>query len=116
MGPEEANKIIAEFMGEGKFLGKDSPTCGYDVYWSGKASQSLDALVPVWEKLDLSFQIDNYTCFDDHRAWQVIFTGLGYKESCAMCGTVESRNILEEHRDLKKAAAIATAKAIQELK
>ena len=53
MTPQEANKIIAEYMGN------DSITCMIRYH------ESLDALVPVWEKLGADISITNSDCFKE---------------------------------------------------
>lgn len=54
MTTDEADKIIAAYMnfklilrGDTYFIGNHKELCVSDIY-----SESLDALVPVWEKLD----------------------------------------------------------------
>lgn len=91
MTQEEANKIIAEYMG----VPEDS--IGYS--WSNY-SKSLDALVPVWEKMralqvNVQWAIKSHTVFISslHGNWQ-----------------------RGDSLDIKQAAAIATARAIKELK
>jgi hypothetical protein len=104
MTSQEANKIIAEFMGV-----KVEDDCPYTeamhggemtkVYGSPYFS-SLDALVPVWEKLNL----DGGWVYDScggKESWIITFTGK--EESGEWCPTIQ------------EAAAIATAKAIQEM-
>ena len=59
MNNEEVNRVIAEFMGtDGKGLiatrkgvGEYSISNPLDIY-----TRSLDALVPVWEKLDTGYR------------------------------------------------------------
>jgi len=108
MNAESANKIIAEYMG-GPYEG-DSMYCSFD----GEAIipdiedqikehyLSLDALVPVWEKLNKTkksgyLEITQSTI----SGWQVAFRGT---------------YIASLGDSLPEAAAIATAKMIKELK
>ena len=114
---EEVNKIIAEFDGW-KFI---ETICTGNMttldiweqdgskyhYGSGevpeKYTESLDALVPVWEKLrlDANWRIKLVTDYTNGVGWSVTVAPSPDE-------TVEG--------DLRKAAAIATAKAILELK
>lgn len=110
MTTDEANKIIAEFMGEwrAKFapeLKMDHANIPYEY------SDSLDLLVPVWKKLlshDLAFTPSMFC------------NPLGYYEFCVTPSTEDGD---DERWDgcsgnsvlPSEAAAIATAKAIKEL-
>lgn len=87
MKPCDADRIIAEYMGAlvtGEYVQESES--GYFLTYS----QSLDALVPVWEKLDIRSCINN--------AIFILQCAKQYK----------TNNIFES-------AAIATAKAILEL-
>ena len=95
MRPEEADKIIAEFMG----LKHNMPFVSYkdsDTIVSVEYSQSLDALVPVWEKL---------TGGKNHALWDCLKNIIDDDES-----------IWSISGNFTQAAAIATAKAIKEIK
>lgn len=102
MTTKEANIIIAEFMGEEHYYylhpryGGATTDGEYDIC----ISDSLDALVPVWEKLK-SFNLEfgtnvnsEYLCFYD----------------------TDRMNVGVSGHTIQEAAALATAKAIQELK
>ncbi len=84
MTDEEVNKIIAEFMGE--------------KIWEGILlyTESLDMLIPVWEKLNCSPMFN-------------IYKG---RVQCSL-GFISERVIKNTYT---LAAAYATAKAIKELK
>lgn len=89
MEPQEANKIIAEYMGVSleTFL----------TYNLKSYSKSLDAIVPVWEKLEIRMSLDmNYR---DMSPWACVCV----YEIAAFGETIQ------------EAAAIATAKAILEI-
>lgn len=122
MTPQEANEIIAEFMG-GPYIGD---SCVDDeMYYSGlgisyegryckgdfvcpkcknipKHYLSLDALVPVLEKL----KDKDFECF----CWLNINKGTN---SCEW--KMNGRHDIEENESPSVALAIATAKAIVEL-
>jgi hypothetical protein len=99
MTPQEANKIIAEFMGNINPVPSNIDELSekqkkiYQPY-----AYSLDALVPVWEKMKLrqyfSYESGIFRIYKSkHRNnW----SGIG--------------------KTIQEAAAIATAKAIEELK
>ena len=94
MTVDDANRIIAEYMGHDAYNLFKYPNC--TVY-----SESLDALVPVLEKIGKDF--DCYLCRDrngDINGWVFYFQG------CKIEHTADT---------LQEAACIATAKAIQEL-
>lgn len=97
MTPEDVNKIIAEYMDlRGQWNGKEYVYKSY--------SDSLDALVPVWEKI---YQIPGVTsklslrclldCARDILRW-----------------TSVSRS-LEDLTPIQEAVSITTAQVIQEL-
>lgn len=94
MTANEANKIIAEYMGMRvgifwKFL-------GCSLRWGAFYTESLDTLVPVWEKLDM-----NETHF--------------YQESATLYHDDFPDGVDGKGKTLQEAAAIATANLIQEL-
>jgi hypothetical protein len=103
MKVEEANRIVAEFMG-GPYEG-DSAYCDDDsddlipeIEEKIKNHYvSLDALVPVWEKLSSSIQI-YHSPLNDYS----VRTPFGQELS-------------DKHETIQQAACIATAKAIKEL-
>ena len=115
MKVEEANKIIAKFMGW-KFSQLVGFTNGYG-YMRNKGEElltehfedyyiSLDKLVPVWEKLK-----------PETDEWVIT---LGKTISSGFSGyyaqVIEVYNSIEsEGNTIQEAAAIATAKAIKEL-
>jgi len=91
MTTEEANKIIAEFMG-----GSD-----LQIAFTGMYSHSLDTLVPVWDKMN------------ENRVTLEHFGNCskGYSADLNL-----SHNYETYSNTIQEAAAIATAKAIKELK
>ena len=98
MKTEEANKIIAEYMGENLIV----PVNINELSGSQKKIYqpyiySLDALVPVWEKLG----VDDMDLHPLRGECYIYWRGLGIK------GKGET---------VQEAACIATAKAIKELK
>ncbi len=106
MKSSEANKIIAEYMGytvypnDAEFIPQGMM---HVKEYSLAYSQSLDALVPVWEKLNLICDFDICRSLDDK--WRFClknFTG-------SIVFSYESNSVQE-------AAAIATAKAILEIR
>lgn len=117
MKVSEADKIIAEFMRlvvEKKTLGKtsymilnDIPAETIEIYKGGKLnpprySQSLDALVPVWEKLDDYVRLETLITAEGDDYWGV------------NVGTYTKKHLGLE-QTIQQAAAIATAKCILEL-
>lgn len=95
MKSEEANKIIAEFMGTGVWVPVDNDCGELETLYSW----SLDALVPVWEKLDKKPICISQGINQCEGKWFVqygLFDG-------------------GERETIQEAAAIATAKAIQEM-
>lgn len=92
MKAEQANRIIAEFMGT--YNRRDN-----DGYWLPSPNyQSLDALVPVWEKLrkrDFKF------AFRDNYEFLII--------------TTKDKYNFGDGETIQQAACIATAKTIKEL-
>ena len=114
MTNEEVNRIIVDFMGWefdyhkiGVMLVEDGETCDYSELYT----ESLDALVPVWERLD------NHTV--------TTFDGIllsYYKDKDSACFIViEGYDSIDSYHDsdtratIQEAAAHATAKAIKEL-
>lgn len=91
MKPQEANKIIAEFMGSSYYKNEND--------YSGMFSKSLDALMPVIEKL----KDDNFECF----CWLNINKGTN---SCEW--KINGRHDIEENESPSVSLAIAIAKAI----
>ncbi len=107
---EQANRIITEFMGlEFESLGnREGEYRNMMVYrYEGRRcvkpaySESLDALVPVWEKLKGHYEID---FFDEGRAHFNV-----------VCPEYNEVMQMETESNIFKAACIATAKAIKEL-
>jgi len=101
MKVNEANKIIAEYMGEeivkglGIKAGRVSTRVDPSAYYIDKFySESLDSLIPVWDQL---------RCYPNFYR---------YKAKYQCCFTV---GFTETSDTLTQAAAIATAKAILEL-
>ena len=95
MSDEEANRIIAEFMGLGNKRGKVYVRNMVTTY-----TESLDAQIPVWEKLDsieTTLKRFNRKRFD--------ICGLGY-----------SWIVSEEKKTIQQSSAHALVKAILALK
>lgn len=88
MNENEVNKIIAEYMKMGKVQQE---------FHAHLYSESLDALVPVWDKLD----IYRLFSFDSN-----IFRIYKNKHKAHWKGTGKT---------IQQAAAIATARCVQEL-
>ena len=105
MKAQEANKIIAEYMGNTNPVPVNlDKLSARQLKMYLPYMYSLDALVPVWEKLST---IDLRLCgvgYDCH----FYETNIGYKFKLA--------DNFSEGKTIQEAAAIATAKAIQELK
>lgn len=110
MESSEADKIIAEFMGFEFRYGEQG---FYPVYTDGNLvptisragpeyTSSLDALVPVWEKLETKGKYTDVN-FWRQRGKKYVF--------CNLCFSIKV-----ESETIQQAAAIATAKAILELK
>lgn len=105
MKNEEVNRIIAEYMGcywnENDSEYNDSVTGAPIPYYP----VSLDALVPVWEKLN-----------DDHNIAPTL--EFGRMEGHVVCFWTNHYDPAENtiSTNFHKAAAYATAKAIKELK
>jgi len=120
MDDKEANKIIAEFM-ERKLVKRGH-------YWflldcmgelESVYTKSLDALIPVWEKLknmDLEFTIETiYTDEEQPDDYNMYFADLPDIEVCETCHTRKSNYPQHSSSSIQQAAAYATAKAILEL-
>lgn len=91
MNDKEVNKIIAEFMG---FNESDIEVGCYPKY-----TNSLDALVPVWEKLKTKqVRLGDSYGFDQCQ----LYTGI-------------DPTIWSDGKTVQQAAAHATAKAIKEI-
>ena len=107
MTPETANKIIAEYMGgpykgDSMYCSLDGETIIPDIEDQIKEHYlSLDALVPVWEKLSNRNTLSMVTG-DDIRVY--------YSPQ------ITNYRQIVQAETIQQAAAIATAKAIQELK
>ena len=129
MDTQEANRIIAEFMGW-EFVRRDHELQGdvwrnkEDGVYSSKYrynydqvpegySESLDALVPVWEKLTTARIDINMQGGIRPIAFLTIYNMVPkHKQDESLWGD----DHYEIQRDtIQEAAAIATAKAIQEL-
>lgn len=100
MTDEEVNKIIAEFMGGIPRI-ELKPNIGMPVpyYYQPLFTQSLDALVPVWDKCGLEPMFDSFTSNSGKTSYQCWFNVEG--KPTAICETRQ------------KSAAHATAKAIE---
>jgi len=113
----EANKIIAEYMNwkiihNGNALGIPSDSDpnvnqGISFGWSYLPSESLDVLVPVWEKIHSeslwSIGIESETM----ECWQITWH---------LFGNNKIDFISDLDTTIQQAAAVATAKAILELR
>jgi hypothetical protein len=105
MTDQEVNKIIAEYMGwrrkgnHNKWFDENNKQRNF----LSKYTTSLDALVPVWEKLGPRFK-------------SVIYIGWLKKGSTGYADGVQVNNKYGHGETIQQAAARATAKAIQELK
>ncbi len=95
MQKQEARKIIAEYMG---YRDAFNPCCGKNDIEIEKYS-SLDALIPVWEKIRKGFNINLINSVDKY--YCSVNNGEYYKDDFA--------------ETIQEAAAIATAKAIREI-
>lgn len=112
MKPEEANKIIAEFMGWKPHLNLELIELKTGTNEARKEvdyTQSLDALIPVWEKLP---------CFDllinkHSNGITVAFDSFDFETFDSNYEIWVKR--MGKAKTIQEAAAIATAKAIQEL-
>ena len=123
MDSNEANKIIAEFMGyyyigiENKRL-EDLPCliltrkCDGERIYKYPYSESLDALVPVWQKLKEDFDLYHFDIGFNGNEFSVDITFENKAE--ALDDTIMRSNCAWSNT-IQEAAAIATAKAIKEL-
>jgi len=102
---EEANRICAEFMGWELSPGftESKTKRGYCIE-GYHPSDDLNVLVPAWEKLELIVHFDICRPLEDKNRWQFYL--------CSYTGTVKYQ---ANGETIQEAAAIATAKAIQEL-
>jgi hypothetical protein len=109
MSEEEINKTIAEYMGW-KFADiidghANLWKCGDDIFISRHFTQSLDALVPVIEKLDKEIWLQ----FKRHNVKNYHLIAVGTKENVHF-------ETAGNFKDASLALAIACAKVIKELK
>lgn len=119
MNTDQADKVIGEYMGwvwdEANAEWRDyvdpqnlsGGTCP-----CGDPTKSLDALIPVWEKLE---KIDErgwleYAAFDFFGEYRLFWFGEkeGYYEP-------DNKHFKSEGKTIQEAACIATARCIQEL-
>lgn len=109
MTDQEVNKIIAGFMGGFiKYCEDTDYFEDFAVIIDNKKQQrasklftkSLDALVPVWDKLDTSISMENFQDFSGKEYW-------------AFC--INDTEFSGRNKTIQQAAAHATAKAIEEL-
>lgn len=109
MNSEEANRIIAEYMGYKYRDGSETKIVQGEAYTRlCKYNKSLDALVPVWEKLKLEKCLCvKFSLLKNKRD----FCEFNYGEY----GAADWQDSIEQLGKIQEAAAIATAKAIQEL-
>ena len=98
MTPQEANRTIAEYMGTDyvEYKTYKCPVC--DVSEFKAYSESLDRLVPVWERLKL----------------RPIF-GNPRDVGGEVCWLTQDTTMIASGKTIQEAACIATAKAIREL-
>ena len=116
MTNNEVNKVIAEYMGWYQKKGTHIQMWFKEVNGEeisetsaciGNFTNSLDALVPVWERLkvrDLKFLFNNY-------AKNKCFIGLEVVEGSSISSSSEDSKL-----NIQEAAAHAAAKVILELK
>lgn len=119
MSNEEVNKIIAEFMGLDiygnmivEFIERGA---NGEIVDLGRKSQfytsSLDALVPVWKKLEaikkISFNLDSQGCIP----FRIRVKGNRNPSKGRVSPDIDYRG-----KSIQEAAAHATAKAIMELR
>jgi len=122
---EEANKIIAEYMG----YKLDKETLSFNVYRKTSEyveldwfSSSLDALVPVWEKITKDTHPQGIiiestiNCNWDYSNFGVSSNWPGPKWQKEVAFESETGGgFSEEPKSIQEAACLATAKAIKEL-
>lgn len=120
---EEANKIIAEFMGYKwncsgfnhvlLFNNKPIKYTSEINKLMKRYSESLDALVPVWEKLgnyDISLSYSNLIKDENERnCCEMSIIPKGTDKAVEFC-------TIDLYRTIQESACIETAKAIKELK
>lgn len=100
MTVDDANRIIAEYMGHDAYNLFKYPNC--TVY-----SESLDIMVPVWENLGVyesSYFWSGYDC----KTYECCYTIFFHNK------TIPTES-MGRAKKIQRAACIATAKAIQEL-
>jgi len=113
MKDEEINRIIAEFMGNSKdchgnnwdyaLLENVRTDGGYDAW--AMYTESLDALVPVWDKLECH----EVTAWNKHSSW-----GISFEVGRMVNGRYDYIDCPAE--TIQQAAAHSTAKAILKLR
>lgn len=92
---DEANKIVAEFMGlEYHREGDCAGWIRNDRFLQFPYSMSFDSLVPVWEKLEF-LDIKIFWASDGYRFW-----------------IKNNREVFSGRKTIQEAACVATAKAI----
>lgn len=116
---EEADKIIAEYMGtdckdsecDWNTKGDTCKICTDRVFDSKlKYDQSLDALVPVWGKLKKDNKIVFVLFTDDQHGWNI---------ETLQYSPYEQKQIFHEeyeNRTIQESVCLAAAKAIKEIK
>ena len=106
MTPQEANKIIAEYMGL-RYVLEMNHVISYSGLKVSPYSKSLDALVPVWERYELftEYKFDICHALKGERRWGFLINTFTRSFSFEGQGST-----------LQEAACIATAKAIEALK
>ena len=92
MTNNEVNKVIAKYM--------DHPSYMINHHMHTKFTNSLDVLVPVWEKAVLEIHNTNW---HNQKEWHVVLFKRGHRFDWSRAKTIQ------------EAAAHATAKAIKEL-
>ena len=107
MTPQEANKIIAEYMGCIDFNSEGTPIEDRGTFWCEINYLSLDALVPVWEKIK-QIPLFNQTGEANDPKW---LCEIECENSNPKFNYVSGHAIT-----IQEAACIATARAIKELK
>ena len=107
MTPQEANKLIAEYMGVEyvEYKTYKCPVCDFSEFKG--YSESLDRLVPVWEKIK-QIPLFNRTGEVDDPKW---LCEIECENSNPKFNYVSGHAIT-----IQEAACIATARAIKELK
>lgn len=118
MTPQEANKIISDYMGwvvdgdngcDFALYKEKSPHCSIEDRYYSEPANSLDTLIPAWEKLS----VDEVTFLPATKGWNLPFF-------CSVFiygnNSKSSAKITESGKTIQEAAAIATAKLIQEMK